>query len=160
MLVGCGYRPLYATSAQRQLTVQVGQVLVPETLAVQAAASGARDELAAGGRLRHGTEFPRLVIDVLRVDESSRGVRILAGQPRASGMSVAVTVRGRVFLADAQEASLDTGDIRRAVQLAGDADARVDSAAYDQALRAAAERAGAAVGRAVSGIPEPADETP
>ena len=75
-------------------------------------------------------------------------------------MSIAVTVRGRIFQNENQEPRLDTGDVRRSVQLTGDSDPRADSAAYDVALRAAAERAGRAVGRLALGIPEPSDETP
>jgi hypothetical protein len=44
--------------------------------------------------------------------------------------------------------------------LTGDADPRVDSAVYDQAIRAAAERAGRAAARVAMGIPEPNDEAP
>jgi hypothetical protein len=122
--------------------------------------SGARSELAASGLLASGGRGPRLVIDVLRVDEASRGIHVQGGQPVAAGTSVAVTVRGRVFQGEASEPTLDTGDLRRAVQLTGDADPRADGAAYDQALRAAAERAGKAVARVALGIPEPGDETP
>ena len=140
--------------------MQVGQVLVPETLAVQAAASGARAELASAGALASAEGYPRLVLDVLRIDELSRGIHVQDGQPRAGGMSVAVTVRGRVFRADGQEPALDSGDVRRAVQVAGDADPRADGAAYDEAVRAAAERAGRAAARFALGIPEAADEAP
>lgn len=162
---GCGYRALYGSSSSEQLSVQVGQVLVPEVLAAQAAASGARAELSAAGRFSQGSqgrEGRRLVIDVLRVDEASRGIHMQPGssQPSAAGMSVAVTVRGRVFSVGAQEPDVDTGDVRRTVQLAGDSDPRADSAAYDQAVRDAAERAGRATARAAIGIPEPADEVP
>jgi hypothetical protein len=157
---GCGYRSVYAPNHGPPVTVQAGQMLIPDAIAAQAALSGARSELAAAGRVRSGTEFPRLVIDVLRVDELSRGTYVEGGQPRAAGMSVALTVRGRVFAAEGQEPTLDTGDLRRAVQVSGDADARADAAAYDQALRSAAERAGRSVARSVLGIPEPADEAP
>ncbi len=163
LAAGCGYHSVYAVNEAERLTVQVGQVLVPEALAAQAAASGARSELAASGRLASGgTSAPRLVIDVLRVDEASRGIHVQEGtaQPVAGGMSVAVTVRGRVFQGDAPEPSTDTGDVRRSVQLSGDADPRADGAAYDVALRSAAERAGRAAARAALGIPEPSDETP
>lgn len=158
----CGYHALYEHSPSERLTVQVGQVLVPDTVAVQAVASGARAELSAAGLLESGGEAPHLVIDILRVDELSRGVHVQTGlgQPLASGMSVAVTARGRVFRPGAAEPSLDSGDVRRAVQIAGDADPRVDSAAFDQALRSAAERVGRAVARVAIGIPEPADEAP
>jgi hypothetical protein len=101
-----------------------------------------------------------MVIDVLRVDEVSRAIHVEAGHPLAGGMSIAVVVRGRVFDRDSQEPTLDTGDVRRAVQETGDPDPHVDSAAYDAALRSAAERAGRAVARAALGIPEPVDEAP
>jgi hypothetical protein len=110
--------------------------------------------------LAGGATFPRLVLDVLRVDELSRGIHVQDGQPRASGMSIALTVRGRIFQAENQEARLDTGDLRRSVQVTGDTDARADSAAYDEALRSAAERAGRAVARIAMGIPEPNDDPP
>ncbi|MET0795197.1 MAG: hypothetical protein ABW061_27005 [Polyangiaceae bacterium] len=162
LAVGCGYQPLYAHPAGEHLAVQVGQVMIPEPLAAQSVASGARAELSAAGMLARGSDAPRLVLDVLRVDESSRGIHVQpgGGQPAASGMSVAVTARGRVFRAGASDPELDTGDLRRAVQVAGDADPRADSAAYDEALRDAAERTGRAVARAALGIPEPVDEAP
>ena len=156
----CGYHAVYAQPASEQLSVQIGQVLIPEAAAAQAAASGARSELAASGLLASAVNGPRLVLDVLRVDEASRGIHVQGGQPAAAGMSVAVTVRGRVFKGNATEPTLDTGDLRRAVQVTGDANPRADGAAYDHALRAAAERAGKAAARVALGIPEPADETP
>lgn|GEM_PF-1101422 len=160
LLTGCGYHSVYGQPQSERLSVQVGQVLIPEPLAVQAAASGVRSELAAAGLLSSSAQFPRLVLDVLRVDELSRGINVQAGQPRAAGMSIALTVRGRVFQAENQEPRLDTGDLRRSVQLTGDSDPRADSAAYDAALRSAAERAGRAVARIALGIPEPNDEAP
>jgi hypothetical protein len=160
LLSGCGYRSVYGQPGSERLTVQIGQVLIPEPLAAQAAASGVRSELAAAGLLASGAQFPRLVLDVLRVDELSRGIHVQAGQPRAAGMSIALTVRGRVFQAENLEPRLDTGDLRRSVQLSGDSTARTDSSAYDAALRSAAERAGRAVARIAIGIPEPNDEAP
>lgn len=160
MVVGCGYHSVYGQAGTERLSVQVGQVLIPEPAAAQAAASGVRSELASAGLLASGAQFPRLVLDVLRVDELSRGIHVQSGQPQASGMSIALTVRGRIFQAENQEARLDTGDVRRSVQVTGDVDARADSTAYDIALRAAAERAGRAVARIALGIPEPNDEAP
>lgn len=160
LLGGCGYHSVYGRSGSERLSVQVGQVLIPEPLAVQAAASGVRSELAAAGLLASGAEFPRLVLDVLRVDELSRGIHVESGQPQAAGMSIALTVRGRVFQGDNQEPRLDTGDLRRSAQVSGDSDPRVDSAAYDTALRSAAEQAGRAVARIALGIPEPNDDPP
>jgi hypothetical protein len=156
----CGYHPLYGQSQTLAVSVAAGQVLVPNTNAVQAALGGARAELAAAGRLASASAFPRLTVDVLRVDEVSRAIHVQAGQPSAAGMGVAVVVRARLQESAEQEPTLDTGDVRRAVQISGDADPRVDGAVYDQALRAAAERAGRAAARIALGVPEPSDEAP
>ncbi|HEY5372093.1 MAG TPA: hypothetical protein VIK01_00340, partial [Polyangiaceae bacterium] len=69
------------------------------------------------------------MIDLLRVDEVARALHVEAGRPVAGGTSIAVVARGRVFEKDRQDPTLDTGDVRRAVQEAGDADPRVDSVA-------------------------------
>jgi hypothetical protein len=70
-------------------------VLVPEPLVAQAAVTGARVELARAGRLSAGEAFPRLALDILRVDEVSRAIHVQSGLPIAGGMGVAVVVRGR-----------------------------------------------------------------
>jgi hypothetical protein len=159
-LSACGYQPLYTPSASSTISVGVGQMLIPEPLAAQAAVSGARAELASAGRLSAGDAFPRLALDMLRVDEVSRGIHVQSGVPVAGGMGVAVVVRGRLLAAEGRDPVLDTGDVRRAVALTGDADPRADSASFDQALRSAAERAGHAAARISMGIPEPNDEAP
>lgn len=160
LLAGCGYQSIYAAPTSAKLSVHVGEVMVAEPLAAQAAANGARSELAGAGLLASGAQYPRLVVDVLRVDELSRGIHVQDGQPRAGGMSIALTVRGRIFNAENQEPRLDTGDLRRSVQVSGDSDPRADSSSYDAALRSAAELAGRAVARAALGIPEPNEEAP
>jgi len=157
---GCGYHAVYGDSAGPTLGVAAGQVLVPDAAAVQSAMSGVRAELAAGGRLASSAEYPRVVVDVLRVDELSRGIHVASGAPAAGGMSIGVTIRARLFTQSQQEPSLDSGDVRRAVTLTGNSDPRADRAAYEIAVRSAAERAGKAAARIILGIPEPADESP
>lgn len=159
-VLGCGYQALYGRANDAPISVGVGQILVPETGAAQAALSGARAELAAAGRLATASDYPHLAIDLLRIDEVSRGVHVQSGKPSAAGMGIAVVVRARLLLGPEQEAALDSGDVRRSIQLSGDADPRTDSTIYDQAVRAAAERAGRAAARIALGVPEPNDEAP
>jgi hypothetical protein len=135
-------------------------MLVPDTAAAQAALSGARAELAAAGHLASGDSYPRLTIDILRVDERPRGIHVQSGSPAAAGADIAVALRGRVVNASGQDTAIDTGDVRRAVSIAGNADPRADGAEFDQALRSAAEQAGRAVARIALGLPEPNDEQP
>jgi hypothetical protein len=157
--LSCGYRPVYGDLTVGKLSPEVGLVLVPDIVAAQAALSGARQELAADGRLDSGA-YPRLAIDILRVDERTRGIHVQSGAPAGSGIDVAVVVRGRVTEAPAQEAAFDTGDVRREVPIASDVDPRAASAEFDQALRSAAEQAGRAVARMALGIPEPSGDAP
>src|SRR6185295_13499307 len=110
---GCGYRPAYGGEVTERLGVATGQVLVPDASAVQAVLAGARAELARAGALGDAGAFPRLSLDVLRVDELSSGIGNLGGSPVARGMAVAAVVRGRVLRAADAAAELDTGDLRR-----------------------------------------------
>jgi len=157
---GCGYHAVYASAPADRLSVGLGQLLIPDTVAAQAALNGVRAEFAAAGRLADAAAYPRVMVDVLRVDELSRAIHVEGAAPRASGMSIGVTVRARLIEHPEQEPSSDSGDVRRAAVVTGYSDPRADRAAYELAVRAAAERAGKAAARILLGIPEPADESP
>ena len=164
VLSGCGYRAVYGTQRpEKRLAVIVGGQRVPSPGAVEAALSGARAELSAAGVLGSGEGYPRLELDILRVDEVGIGIAATpAGTrrlPTARGSGVAVVVRGLVYDRPGIPAR-DSGDVRRAEYVAAGESIHVDSRTYDAAVRSAARRAGRAVARRVLGIPEPADEVP
>jgi hypothetical protein len=159
-LLGCGYRPAYAgREPAEQLSVEPGPTRIPQADAIAAALGGARAELSRAGALRDGSGYPRMVVELVRVDEKSAGIAVSqGGMPLARGSTVAVT--GRAWVEDARgaEPSRDTGDLRRVEQYASEADSRRDSLRYDQAVRAAADELGHSLGRLVLGLPEPAME--
>jgi hypothetical protein len=100
--------------------------------------------------------YPRLVLELVRVDESSSGIAAIApDDPRARGSLVGVVARGWVEDAPGSARSRETGDIRRVARFSAGAEVANDAMRYDEALRAAARDVGRAIARRVLGEPEP-----
>jgi hypothetical protein len=154
LLAGCGYRPVYADGGPRYEVV-AGRYGTASFEAVQAATAGVRSELGAGQAL--GGTFPQVVVEVLRVDERSTGVRAVGDVPLARGSEVVVTGRARVVPKPDAAPTLDTGDMSRSAPFASGATAADDAQARSRAVRDAARSLGRALGRAVLGLPEPAE---
>ncbi len=166
LLVGCGYGPVYsgADPAQR-LSVVLAPTRVPNAAAVQATLAGARAELARAGSLRAGSGYPRLVIEVLRVDDQGTGIRVVPAPgepgdeiPLDRGTAIGVLARGWVEDHAGGEPVLDTGDLRRVSRYRGESEAPSDASARHEALRAAGRAVGRALARRALGQPEPSDE--
>jgi len=151
----CGYRAVYGGSSGHRYEVVAGRSTTSSFEAVQEASAGVRSELGAAHALGRG--FPRVVVEVLRVDERSIGVRSTGNTPLARGSEVVVVGRARVIETADGAASLDTGDMSRAAQFSAGTSASADAAARSRAVRDAAQSLGKALGRAVLGLPEPAE---
>lgn len=152
--LSCGYQPVYAGSDQRYEVV-AGRSMTASFEAVQATVAGVRSELGAAEALGNG--FPRVVVAVLRVDERSLGVRMVGETPLARGSEIVVTGRAQIFTAEGAAPSLDTGDMSRAAQFAAGTTPSGDADLRSRAVRDAARNLGRALGRAVLGLPEPAE---
>lgn len=157
LLSACGYRPAYGGMDRTRYEVTAGRYATSSFEAVQAAVAGARSELGAAGAL--GSGFPRVVVEILRVDERSTGVRFTPndGQPLARGSEIVVMGRALVLEAEGAEPRIDTGDMSRTARYAAGATPTGDAAARSRAVRDAARSLGRALGRAVLGLPEPAE---
>jgi hypothetical protein len=154
-LAGCGYQPVYGTGSARYEVV-TGRSATASFEAVQQVAAGARSELGAAEALGRG--YPQVVVEVLRVDERSTGVRSTSADvPLARGSEIVVVGRALVYRAPNTPAALDTGDMSRSAQFASGTTAAADAAARSRAVRDAARSLGKALGRAVLGLPEPAE---
>lgn len=153
---GCGYRAAYGSSEARRYEVVAGHYATSSFEAVQAAVGGVRSELGAAEAL--GSGFPRVVVEVLRVDERSIGVGSMSnGAPLARGSEIVVVGRAQVFESESAAATIDSGDLSRAAQYASGSTPAADAAARANAVRDAARSLGKALGRAVLGLPVPAD---
>ena len=159
ILGGCGYAPAYGGARPEQrLTVVASSPGVPQTFVVHEVLAGARDELSRAGVLRPGDHYPRLVVQVLRVDESSAGITAPGDLPRARGSAVGVVARAWVEDSPNAERSRDSGDLRRVEWVSSGAAPADDALRYDGALRAAGRRLGQSLARRVLGEPEPSLE--
>ena len=130
---------------------------MPDVTLLGDAVHGAQTALAREARLGEGP-YPRLEIEVVRIDERSSGVRAFEGQPLARGVSLGLLGRGRVLNAPGAAARFDTGDVRVATDIAAEPDLRVDALRRDDALRSLARRLGEALVGRVLGLPTPLDE--
>jgi hypothetical protein len=154
-VLGCGYQPIYGRSAGPHYEVVTGRVATSSFEVAEQAVAGVRSELGPAGALGQG--FPQVVVEVLRVDERSIGVGSTANGPLARGTEIVVVGRAQVLERRDAAPSRDTGDMSRAAQYAAGSSPAADHAARSRAVRDAARSLGKALGRALLGLPEPAE---
>ena len=163
---GCGYHAVYANDANdasgegAKLHVKLVRSLVPDAVAADEVVSGVRDELAQSGALAAGDGYPRVEVEVLRLDESSEGIGAPRGAsgPVARGTQVAVVARAWIASAAEAPAVHDTGDMRVLDTIGTGTSAVSDSFQYADATRAAARRMGHKLALKVLGHPATSDE--
>lgn len=160
---GCGYHAEYAgRRPSERLSVEAAPAKAPSAQALAALLAGARAELSRAGVLAAGQGYPKLRVELLRVDEQASGIsaRHVGGSslPLARGSAVGVVARAWVEDAPDSTPGRDTGDLRRIERYASETDPRTEAIRNDEAVRAAARRLGAALARRVIGEPEPGIE--
>ncbi len=160
VLASCGYAPLYAGNDGAKLHVHLHRSLVPDAAASDEVVSGAREQLAREGALAPGDGFPRVEIEVLRIDATSDAVSAPKGSdvPVARGVEVALVARAWIVRADGAEPEHDTGDVRARDLVATQAVPRADLFAHGDATRAVARRVGQRLALKVLGHPIVVDE--
>ncbi len=155
----CGYQPAYAPSGEgERLGVVPAAPLVTEAGALESTLAGVREELARAGRLRSGTAPPRLVVELVRVEEVAAGLSSDAETARARGTRVAVVGRAWIEREPSSPPERDTGDMQRVESYAPETDLRVEGVRYEQALRSAGRELGRALAARVMGYPTPASD--
>lgn len=174
--MGCGYRPLYAGGGCQPLTVSLVDAHVPDAATADEVVAGARERLAREGCLGPSAAYPRLEIEVLRLDEVAEGIvatttspggtRQRRGQPEARGRGLSVVARAWLRRAEGAAPERDTGDVRVSTLVAVDRDPSDLSAtdpvragfAGGDGLRAAGRRLGDRLALHILGYAVPADE--
>jgi hypothetical protein len=161
-LPGCGYRSAHdARAMPAPLSVAAAPFRTPHLEALDAALAGARAELARERAL--GTNrYPRLVVELLRVDEVATGIRAerVGGEatPLARGSAVGVVLRSWIEESPGGPPVRFSGDVRRVMVVAQDGRSHPDRLRFSQAVNSAARRAGGAAARRSLGRAEPALE--
>jgi hypothetical protein len=145
-----------------RLTVASAPLAIPHPEVLQAVLAGVRAELGRDGALAAGTAFPRLVIEVLRVDEVVSGIAATptagGALPLGRGSTIGVTARAWIEERAGAAPERDTGDVRRIDTVAQDGDSVAGGVAVEEAGRAAGRRVGEALAKRALGIVEPAVE--
>jgi hypothetical protein len=160
----CGYRSANdATDAPPDgYSLAAAPARAPHLDVLAAAVAGARAELSREQALRDGSRYPRVVVELVRVDEVAAGIAATdvdgASLPLARGASVGVTARAWVEEREGGPPSRDSGDVRRVETVAQSGEVLASQVAQEDAARAAARRAGAAIARRVLGLVEPGSE--
>jgi hypothetical protein len=173
----CGYGAVYGGRGSERLHVKLVRTLVPDVIASDEVAAGARDELALGGALEAGDGFPRLEIEVLREDEASEGIAYGASASSGSGgggtpapvaraTDVGLVARAWVVSAPGSAPEDDTGDMRTEEVLAVDGTpgalsekaVTADMFHFADGLRAAARRLGHKLASRVLGEPAASED--
>lgn len=154
--LGCGYRSLAGGAGD--VTVVLGQSHVPDAAAADEVVSGVRSRLARDGVTAGDASYPRVEVKVLRIDEVADGVAVVGALPRAEVVRVAVVARAYYVRAPGAHAERDTGDVRVVVTARTAGTASQALFLHGTMVRAAARRAGEALGARVLGHPMPSDD--
>ncbi len=159
-LSGCGYEPVYSTERPEiRLTVHAAPYGAPHLEAVAATVSGVRRSLSSAGVLRPGDGYPRVVVEVVRIDERAAGVvaaDAADGEARPTARAAALGVVGRAWIEEVERGprTRDTGDVRRTATYAAGPTTLSEQPRYEAALRGAGHALGQALGRRILGEPE------
>jgi hypothetical protein len=158
---GCGYRPALEGSSSWRLSVAAAPMKTPHFEALQATLSGVRAGLSQAGSLEAGTGFPRVVVEVIRVDELPTGIAASGPEqsiPLARGSAVGVVARAWVIESPGKAPANETGDIRRVEYVGQGSEPMASEYAYASAVRSAGRRVGEALARRILGAAEPGTE--
>jgi hypothetical protein len=166
----CGYRAVYGGEGGERLHVALARSVVADAIAAGEVVSGVREELARSGALAGGEGYPRVEVEVTRIDEASDAIAAGAGAggrvPVARATEVGVVARAWLVRSAGGAEERDTGDVRalvdQGVTRAQDEPAgaaagpeATDALRHDDAVRAAARQAGVRLARRILGRPAP-----
>jgi hypothetical protein len=140
--------------------------LAADTAVVAEVEAGVRSGLARAGALQGGNGYPRVVVEVLRIDSTSEAVVVAsrgpslgqAAGPISRGTRIGIWARAWLERADGRGRERDTGDVQAADIMAVEPDTRLEALRLDDASRAAARRLGERLARRLLGEPDAPDD--
>ena len=156
--LSCGYRPAYGNAPELRLSVGAAPFATPHPEALEAMLSGVRAGLSQAGALSSGNSYPRVVVELLRVDELPAGIAIVSAPQETAlgrGSAVGVVARAWVVARAGGPPMNETGDVRRVDYVAQGSAPVVAGAAYGMAVESAARQVGEALARRILGFAEP-----
>ena len=158
LVVGCGYRSVYAAPSGRMSVRPVVSNVADLATALEVE-HGVREALAREGALATGAECPCVVVEVTRIDHAAGAIVAAGDRPVAASQITAVVARATVD--DGQAHTLfDTGDVRaEGAYVASAASPRFSEALRGQdGTRSAGRRLGRLLGARLLGHPSASEE--
>jgi hypothetical protein len=160
LVAGCGYHAVHGGQAGAdRLHVRLVSARVADPTTADELLSGVREGLAREGLLAPGDGYPRVEVEVLRLDETSDGIADVAGAPRARGTRVGVAARAWIVAAEGAPQERDTGDLRAFDLVTVSGGAPLDTFRHADATRAVARRLGGALVQKLLGFGAVTDES-
>lgn len=156
-MAACGYRPLYGGEAKEPLSVVGARTLVADATVIAEVEAGVRAELARAGALRDDLGWPRIVVEVVRIDIGNAGLAHLGDEATARGTRVRVVARAWLEQDASRAIERETRELAMEEVVAVENQALVESFRTDSALRSAGRRLGHELARSVLGEPFLAD---
>lgn len=159
LLPSCGYVPAYGgTRPSARLSVVAAPSRVAEGGAFAAVLAGVRQELSRAGVLNSGSEYPRVVVELVRLDERGTG-QLEQGNNWALARGTIVGLTARAWVEEKpSEAVRDTGDIRRTSSYDTKPNSTDDLISRDAALESTGRHLGEALARRILGEVEVTQE--
>ena len=145
LVAACGYRPLYGgrdNATEPRFSVALSRSIVADAVAADEVLSGARDELSRMGMLASGRSYPRIEIEVTRIDETADAISAPMDAPIARTMRISASARAWIVSQPGESPETDTADMRAFVDIAPSTDPATEAFRRANASRAAARRLG------------------
>ena len=162
VLPACGYRPIagYERSGAEgpRLHVVFGPRTVPAARAHDALVGAVSSRLAEARELAGGTGYPRLEVELVRIDETAEGLASAGDVPLSRGLRITVVGRARVLRGPNEAAAFDTGDVSAHVTLSSSGPAPQALVLREEATMGAARLLGRRLAERALGLPSPSDE--
>lgn len=149
---GCGYRPLHASTMAEPLAVTGAPAPFAHASVEVAIRAGARAELSRAGVLRAGDGVPRLVVELLRIEDAPAGLARHGSSPNARATRLRLVARAWI---ERSPGSVDreTGEVVIETMVAAEGRALAESWREHHAVRAAARRLGEELARRILELP-------
>lgn len=162
LVSGCGYRALASHDgtggAGPRLFVAHGPTVVPSARSADALVAAVSGRLAEANELRGGDGYPRVEVDLVRIDETVEGLASTGSSPISQGLRVTVVGRARVVRAKGEASALETGDMSAHVTVTSGGTSASALVLRDEASVGAARILGRRLAERVLGLPAPSDE--
>lgn len=155
LALSCGYRPVH--SQGRPASLSVSMVSAPDMAVATSLSEGVKLSLLRHGALR-ASGYPRVEVELLRLDETSAGIASVNENPRARGTSLGLVARARIVAEPGTLPVQDTGDVRVVETLGVGDSATSDQTRRGDFLRVLARRLGEKLGLMLLGYPSVRDE--